>query len=229
MTSKDLFSGHAQQYAVFRPDYPKALYDFIFSHVIDFSAGWDCATGNGQAAKELASRFKKVCATDISEKQMANGFQADNIQYSVSPAEKTNFSDNTFSLITVAQAAHWFKLNEFYEEVKRVAKSKCVLAIWGYGLLCVNPEFDIQLQKFYKEVVGPYWDPERKLIDASYQTIPFPFREIQTPVFLFTKQWSIDHMQGYLSTWSAVQKYVKTNGHDPVPDFIADSRGFFWE
>ena len=227
MTSKDLFSQHAHLYAAFRPDYPKELYDFIFAHVHDFSTAWDCATGNGQAAKELASRFKQVYATDISEKQMSNGYQTPNIKYSVSGAEQASFPDSSFDLITVAQAVHWFKLDRFYAEVDRVAKENSVLAIWGYGLLSVNPEFDRKLQKFYKEIVGPYWDPERKLIDESYQTIPFPFREILPPVFSFTKNWDIQQMQGYLSTWSAVQKYIKATGRDPLPDFISDCQGTF--
>jgi SAM-dependent methyltransferase len=227
LTTKDLFSANAPQYAAFRPDYPAALYDFIFSYVKNFSAAWDCATGNGQAARELSARFQQVQATDISEKQMLSGFQAANIQYAISPAEQTNFPDNFFDLITVAQAAHWFKLDKFYEEVKRVARPDAMLAIWGYGLLSVNPAFDQKLLKFYKEVVGPYWDPERKLIDESYQTIPFPFREIPSPAFSFTKQWNIQHLQGYLGTWSAVQKYGKANSHDPVSDFMADSQDAF--
>ena len=109
MTPKDLFSSHANEYAAFRPDYPNELYDFVYSHVKDFDSAWDCATGNGQAAKHLAGRFKKVFATDISEKQIANGFQADNIFYSVCPAGQSEFQSDQFDLITVAQAAHWFK------------------------------------------------------------------------------------------------------------------------
>ena len=72
MNSKDRFSEHAQAYSVFRPTYPKELYDFIFSHVQEFDAAWDCATGNGQAAFELAKKFKRVEATDISQSQLAN-------------------------------------------------------------------------------------------------------------------------------------------------------------
>jgi SAM-dependent methyltransferase len=229
MTTKDLFSSHANQYATFRPDYPNELYEFIFRQVTSFSSAWDCATGNGQAAKVLSEKFDRVHATDISEKQMANGFQAANIVYSVSPAEKTNFQDQTFDLITVAQAAHWFKLDLFYEEVKRVAKPGCVLAIWGYGLLRVNPVFDEQLHDFYKNVVGPYWDPERRLIDESYATIPFPFQEITCPRFSFTKQWNITHLAGYLNTWSATQKYVAATHSSPVGQFIAANARSFGE
>jgi SAM-dependent methyltransferase len=229
MTPKDLFSSHADQYAAFRPDYPNELYEFIFRHVTSFSSAWDCATGNGQAAKVLSEKFESVQATDISEKQMANGFQASNITYSVSPAEKTNFQNQTFDLITVAQAAHWFKLDLFYQEVKRVAKPGGILAIWGYGLLRVNPAFDEQVKDLYKNVVGPYWDPERRLIDESYATIPFPFQEIPCPGFSFTKQWNMTHLAGYLNTWSATQKYIAARQSNPVDKFIEASAQFFGE
>jgi hypothetical protein len=229
MTPKDLFSANANQYAAFRPDYPNELFDFIFSQVKNFSTAWDCATGNGQAAKMLSLKFAQVLATDISENQMENGFRAPNIIYSVSPAEKSSFPDQIFDLITVAQAAHWFKLDLFYDEVRRVAKPGCVMSLWGYGLLSVNPDFDWQLKDFYKNVVGPYWDPERRLIDESYTTIPFPFQEISCPLFSFTKQWSIAHLEGYLNTWSATQKYIAAMNSNPVTKFIADNANAFGE
>jgi ubiquinone/menaquinone biosynthesis C-methylase UbiE len=224
MKAKDLFSGNASDYATFRPDYPAALFEFIFNQVKEFDTAWDCGTGNGQAAKVLAEKFNAVHATDISDKQMANGFQAPNIFYSVSPAEKTLFSDQQFDLITVAQAAHWFKLDGFYKEVKRVAKPNAVIALWGYGLLSINPNFDVALTEFYKNVIGPYWDPERKLIDQQYQTIPFPFAEIKAPNFHFAKQWDLAQLEGYLTTWSAVQKFIKANGTNPVTTFIESTK-----
>src|SRR5882672_948119 len=119
---KDLFSAQAKQYAAFRPTYPEALYDFIFQHVHGNENAWDCATGNGQVAQRLARQFKKVYATDISQKQLDQASPANNIHYAVSPAESTPFPDHQFDLITVGQALHWFDLDKFYAEVKRVIK-----------------------------------------------------------------------------------------------------------
>lgn len=220
MSTKDLFSGHAAQYANYRPDYPKALFDFVFKHLSNFDTAWDCATGNGQAAKVLSARFKKVIATDISEKQLANGYRAENIHYSLSPAENTIFNDNTFDLITVAQAAHWFQLDNFYKEAQRVAKHGSLISIWGYGLLSINDEFDAHLKRLYKTTVGPYWDAARKLVDEEYKTLLFPFKEIQSPSFYSIKNWNAVQVQGYLETWSAVQSYIKINGQNPIPNFM---------
>ncbi len=218
---KDRFSNHAKQYATFRPTYPKALYDFIFTHVKNFDTAWDAGTGNGQVARDLSVKFKKVYATDISEKQLANAYQTENIFYSIA-GEETMFADHQFDLITVAQAIHWFDIPKFYKEVRRVANNDALLAVWGYSLLSVAPEIDEVLKHFYTKVVGPYWDKERKLIDDHYKSIPFLFDEISTPEFKFSLDWTLAEFQGYISTWSSVQKFIQVNQVNPVENFMKE-------
>ncbi len=217
MSKKDYFSGHAKLYASFRPTYPKALYQFIFEHVKEFDTVWDCATGNGQVAQYLAKRFNKVLATDISQQQLDNAYQAENIFYSVAAAEKTNLPDQSIDLITVAQALHWFTAEDFYTEVMRVAKPGAIIAVWGYNVLSVSYEVDKIIENFYLNTTGSYWDERRKLVDDGYQTLPFPFKGIAFPEIEMEAAWSLKHLTGYLTTWSATQKFIKVNGFDPVP------------
>ncbi|MBK5278485.1 MAG: class I SAM-dependent methyltransferase [Bacteroidia bacterium] len=223
--SKDRFSDQAREYATFRPRYPQALYDFIFSHVKKFDVAWDAGTGNGQVARDLSKLFSTVYATDISVKQLANAYRADTIMYSLA-GEETEFPDGKFNLITVAQAIHWFDMPKFYE-VNRVATKEALLAVWGYSLLSITAPIDKRLQLFYTKVVGPYWDAERKLIDEQYKTIPFPFVEIPTPEFNFSVEWTLAEFEGYLSTWSAVQKYIQANHKNPVEDFMKEIHPFW--
>ena len=218
---KDNFSKQSDLYSKFRPVYPQDLYDFIIGHLKEKQIAWDCGTGNGQAAQELSRYFEKVFATDISQKQIDNAYQANNIFYSVQPAEKTNFPDNSFDLITVSQALHWFQFDEFYSEVKRVAKPDAWIAVWMYGLLNISPEVDeLVCVQFYKNTLGIYWDYERKFVDENYSTIPFPFREIQTPSFKIHYKWTLQELEGYLNTWSALQKFIAVNQFNPVDDII---------
>ena len=216
MSKRDYFSGHSKLYATFRPTYPEALYQFIFKHLNSKSIAWDCATGNGQVARYLSARFEKVLATDIRQQQLDNAFQAENILYSIASAEKTNFPDQSTDLITVAQALHWFTAEDFYGEVNRVAKPGAIVAIWGYNVLSASPEVDKIIEDFYLNTTGPYWDERRKLLDDEYQTIPFPFEKIPFPKIEMETAWSLEHLTGYLSTWSATQKFIKVNGFDPV-------------
>src|SRR3954463_16650076 len=86
--------------------------------------------------------------------------------------------DKNFDLITVAQAIHWFDFEAFYKEVKRVIKPNGILTVIGYGLFSIDKDTDAVINRFYREVTGPYWDKERRFVDEHYQTIPFPFKEI---------------------------------------------------
>ncbi len=92
----------------------------------------------------------------------------------------------------------------------------------GYSLLRISPEIDPIISHFYTQVIGPYWDQERKLVDEQYRTIPFPFQEVQTPSFEFSFHWTLEHFLGYISTWSSVQKYIRQNGNDPIEKLGAE-------
>jgi len=222
---KDNFSRQADLYSRYRPAYPQELYDFILNHIDIKQVAWDCGTGNGQAARELAKYFEKIFATDISQKQIDNAHQAKNIFYSIQPAEQTNFPDKTFDLITVSQALHWFQFDKFYTEVNRVAKPGAWIAVWMYGLLSISPETDeLVAVQFYKNTLGTYWDYERKFVDDNYSTIPFPFQEIQTPLFEIHFEWTLEELQGYFNTWSALQKFITANQTNPVDDLMKKIR-----
>jgi SAM-dependent methyltransferase len=217
---KDYFSGHSKLYATFRPTYPEDLYQFIFKHVTNFDCAWDCATGNGQVAKRLAKQFQTVHATDISQQQLEHAVQLKNIQYNVSGAENTDFQNQQFDLITVGQAMHWFNLDKFYAEVKRVLKPTGVLAVWGYSVCSVNVAIDAIFTDFYKDTVGPYWDSARKMVEDEYEGMPFPFVEIASPKFSIEVNWTLEEFGGYLTTWSATQKFIKDKNFNPVPDVV---------
>jgi SAM-dependent methyltransferase len=225
---KDNFSRQASDYAKYRPDYPSELFDFILSHVKERTAAWDCATGNGQTAKVLAGFFEKVNATDISQKQIDNAYAAPNIIYAVESAEATSFNDDQFDLVTVSQALHWLQFEKFYPEVKRVTKNGGWIAAWTYSLPAISAEIDKLVDEgFYKNVIGAYWDAERKHVDSHYTTIPFPFKEIDCPGFSIRFNWTLADLRGYINTWSAVQKFIKANNFNPVDELIEKVRPFW--
>lgn len=213
---KDNFSTASDQYAQYRPTYPAALFDYLNSIVAAKEAAWDCATGNGQVARQLAPFFRQVFATDISAAQLAHAAALPNIQYSVQPAESTQFDNNVFDLITVGQAVHWFSFAGFYGEVKRTARNNALLVIMGYGKLAISPQLDAIVEHLYSNIIGAYWDAERRYVDEGYKTIPFPFAEISAPEFRNSYAWTFAHLIGYLKTWSAVKHYEQQHGVDPV-------------
>lgn len=218
--AKDLFSSQADAYAKYRPTYPQELYDYILPFVKEKEFAWDCATGNGQAAKVLADVFKIVEATDISEAQLKNAVQKENIHYQICPAEKTPFADNSFNLITVATAYHWFDWAAFHSEATRVGKKDCVVTVWAYNIVvCQDATVDALIRDYYFNTIYKYWDKERRHVENSYKTVDFDFSPLPSKDFEIVKHWTKKDILGYLETWSALQNYIKQNGTSPLPAF----------
>lgn len=213
---KDRFSGHAADYAKFRPSYPQELFAYLVSLAPAHHLAWDCATGNGQVAGQLAEYFAAVVGTDISGNQLRNAVQKPNITYKVEQAEQASFADSSVDLVVVAQAVHWFEFELFYQQVKRVLRPEGIIAVISYGLLKTNTAIDETIERLYSLTLNKYWDFERSYIDENYRTIPFPFKELDAPCFAINYSWTIEELLGYLNTWSAVKNYQNENNHNPV-------------
>jgi SAM-dependent methyltransferase len=223
MNFKDHFSKQAADYAIFRPGYPRELFDYLVSVAPSRRVAWDCGTGSGQAAISLASVFDCVIATDASEKQIANAQPHDRVEYRVAPAENSGIDSATIDLIIVAQALHWFDLDRFYAEAQRVLKRDGVLAASAYNLLHIEPRIDEVVNRYYYEVVGSFWPPERELVE-QFADIPFPFHKIDPPKFEMTADWNLNHLVGYLRTWSSTQRFVAATGSDPLEQIVDELR-----
>ena len=212
----DNFSKQADSYQKFRPSYPSKLFEFLSSQTNEHNLAWDCGTGNGQSAISLTDYYKKIYATDPSEKQIENAKVHKKIIYQVETAEKTNLVSKSVDLITVAQAVHWFDFDKFYAEVKRVLKEDGIIAVWTYGLPTIEKHIDKIIKHFHDNIVGEFWQDENRLIEKEYTTIPFPFEEILTPNFSIQKEITFNETIGLLKTWSATQKYTDNFHKDPI-------------
>jgi ubiquinone/menaquinone biosynthesis C-methylase UbiE len=219
---KDHFSARSEDYAKHRPRYPATLFEYLASLTSEHERAWDCATGNGQAALGLAPYFTQTIATDASQSQLANALPHEKIVYRVAAAERTDIEAASVDLVTVAQALHWFELEAFYAEVKRVLKPAGALAVWAYNLLLIAPAIDALVNEFYDATVGPYWPPERSLLEDGYRSLAFPFREVEPPDVQMEARWNLRDLAGYLRTWSATKRFIAARGFDPVTDLTKE-------
>lgn len=229
MAFKDYFSRQATDYAIYRPRYPAELFAWLAQQATHHDQAWDCATGNGQAAIALTQYFQHVMATDGSANQISQAAAHPQVTYQVALAEQSQLAAKTIDLITVAQAAHWFDLEKFYVEVCRVAKPGGILALWRYGMPALNsPALDTVLQDFHNNVLGPFWPPERVIVEAGYDTLPFPFQEILPPPFSMEAEWTLPQLLGYFSTWSGTQNFMAARGYNPL-EALAVEMETLWE
>lgn len=228
MTYINHFNQGSDKYIRFRPDYPEALFTYLLSLLNKTAQVWDCGTGNGQAAVSLAKQFKRILATDINLQPLEMASHKSNVHYICCSAEKTPFLDHTIDLVTVAQALHWFNLENFYKEVRRVAKPSSIIAAWCYSLGMINVDVDPLINMLYTDILGDkYWPTERRYIDTYYQTISFPFVTIEAPSFTIEKKIDFFSLIGYLNTWSAVKEYQKRQHANPI-DLIYEKLLFAW-
>lgn len=212
---KDHFSGHADRYARYRPQYPPALFEYFATLTPRHERALDCATGSGQAALGLAAHFDCVVATDGSIQQLQHAHAHPRVHYVCNLAEQPAFKDASFDLVTVAQAAHWFDHARFYAGVRRVLRPEGALAVSTYGMARIDPAIDVEVDRFYNDVIGRYWPPERRYIESLGRDMPFDLREEPAPPFEMVVHWDLDTYLGYVETWSAVQRYTKEIGVNP--------------
>lgn len=222
MTFADHFSGVSAAYATFRPRYPDALFEFLAREAPARSEAWDAGTGSGQAAVGLARYFRHVTATDASGAQIERATPHANIEYRVGRAETSGLNAASVDLVTAAQALHWFDRPRFWAEARRVLRPRGLIAVWAYHLLAISPRIDAMVRRFYSDVVGPYWPPERRLVEERYQSIEFPFAESAAPDFEIEQSLSLDDVAGYIRTWSATRAFIRHHGRDPVDDLVRE-------
>ena len=211
----DHFSAVAAQYANARPEYPRALFDWIASVGPSRTLAWEPGCGSGQATRDLATIFQRVHATDPSAAQVAQATGPANATFAVEPGEQCALPDASVDAICVAQALHWFDLPRFFAECERVLKPGGMLIAWGYQDIVVPQAIDATVADFQREILA-YWPPERDFIDEGYASFAFPFARVDTPQLELVAEWTLPRMLGYFSSYSATKRYIDAQGRDPV-------------
>lgn len=210
------FSRVARSYATSRPGYPDELFAWLASQARRRELAWDTATGSGQAALGLAQHFDRVIATDVSAEQIRHARAHPRVEYRVAGAEASGLAAASVDLVVAAAAIHWFDLDRFYREARRVARPGGVLAAWTYHVAHVEPPFDQVLGPFYRDLVAPYFAPGARLVDDRYRAIVLPGTALEAPAFTVTVRWTAAAILDFVRSWSGVQSYVEATGKDPV-------------
>lgn len=217
----DHFSIQADRYSLFRPLYPDELYAWLTGQANGHGVAWDCGTGSGQVARGLAGRFERVIAMDASLRQLAHAEVGAGVDLVAGRSDVAPLRAGVVDLIGMGAAIHWFVGDAFYQEVRRVARPGALIAAWTYWLMDAGDDVTPVVQRFRRDVAFDWWPEGREWVENEYRTLPFPFDEIAAPQFVARAAWTVEHVAGYISTWSAVQRYRAATGQDPIPELRA--------
>ena len=223
VTFKDHFSQVAAGYAAHRPVYPLELVQRLAALVRTPELAWDAGCGSGQLSRQLADRFQRVVATDASSAQIAAAPAHPRIEYRLERAEESGLRARSVDLCAAAQSAHWFDLDRYYAEVRRVSRPGGVIALVTYAWMSVGPEVDAVLAAFRHEI-GPWWPPERQPVDELYGALAFPFDEVEVAPLDMVARWTVADLAGHLATWSSSQALVRAEGPERLEALLKPLR-----
>jgi len=224
MTERHFETGGAA-YAAFRPTWPPELVPAIVGPLTEHALDVGC--GTGQLARCLADSFARVTATDPSASQVAHAVPHPRIRYRIEAAEQIGLPDDSVDLVVAGQAAHWFELDGFYAEARRVARPDARLALVTYGVPCLDGPGRDRLDRFYWHDIHGFWPAPRRHVERAYRDLPFPFVELPWPALAIERRWTVDELLGYVGTWSAVRR-ARTAGRGALFDRFAEELREAW-
>lgn len=138
MDNTKLFSGKAEDYNKARPGYSNEFIEYLYNE-IGFNKNSviaDIGSGTGKFSRYILDRDSKVFCVEpnedmrkMAEKELSNYSNFISVK---GEADNTTLENNSVDFITVAQAFHWFDVEKFREECRRILKSEGkVILIWN--------------------------------------------------------------------------------------------------
>ncbi|MCL7743343.1 class I SAM-dependent methyltransferase [Guyparkeria hydrothermalis] len=221
------FESGGNAYARHRPDYPSELVDTLSAACRGNVLAVDVGSGTGQLTATLTNHFERVIGIDPSINQLRNAVQHPRIEYRQGPAEALPVADDSADLVVTAQAAHWFDLDRFYSETRRILRPGGAVALVSYGVPYIESGANSAFQRFYWQELPAFWPKERHHVETGYADLPFPFEEFDTPKLYIRKAWNLSDFLGYLDTWSAKKRAVAL-GHENLFKSFAETLQRDW-
>lgn len=145
---KKLFGPEAKNYTKYRNPYPQELFGLLVQQIPKrATAILDVGCGTGKSTEPLLETGLEVAGVDhdpqmIEEAEDQAKLKNLHINYRVSEAEHLPFTDDSFDVITIGTAFHFFVNENAISEIKRVLKPHGLLFIYWVLTTKEVPEED---------------------------------------------------------------------------------------
>ena len=224
----------ARRYAAGRPYHQDIPIDNIRTFLqIDgkLGAAIDVACGTGMSSIALKAVAERIIGCDISPEMIAQVPDDDFIAYFVCAAEVLGTADESFDLMTVSSAFHWFDRETFLSEARRVLKPGSTLVIYNNAFtskMAGDPSFSEWHQETYaqKFPMPPRNTQPFDETDAETAGFRFQHSENYTNDVVFDK----NQLISYLTTQTNVIAAVEggTSSIEDVQEFLDRELGRFF-
>lgn len=152
------FGDIAARYAALRPQYPKALFDFLEAHLEGpRRLAVDLGAGPAKASVDLAQRFDRVAAVEPDARMLAAAPDNPRIERINCASEDADFPDGGVDCVISATAFHWMDQDAVTAKVARWLRPGGVFFPFLYGPFFVTGSARDVFQRHWK-LWSPFMD-----------------------------------------------------------------------
>ncbi len=178
--NNDIFDDVATIYSKYRPSYPEKYINYLISkcNLNENSLIADIGSGTGILTKQFLDKNLRIIGVEPNEnmRKISRKFLSNYKNFiSIDGNDKnTNLEENSVDLITVAQAFHWFDVDAFRKECKRILKPNGkVCIIWNKldttnNIVKEEKDIDYKYTNQYKEINNILEDEKRELLIKDF-------------------------------------------------------------
>jgi ubiquinone/menaquinone biosynthesis C-methylase UbiE len=204
------FSDRVDNYQRFRPSYKDETIDYIFDNfgLSKKSVLADIGSGTGIFTEKILQKCKKVYAVEpntemrtAAEKRLSinKSFQSIN-----GTSENTTLDNESIDAITVAQAFHWFNIEDTKKEFKRILKKDTfVFLIWNNRV--TNTPFLKEYEEILVNKIPEYTEVNHNNITEDIIKT-FLIRDYSKVIFRNNQIFDLEGVFGRLSSSSYTPK-----------------------
>lgn len=223
--SKKRFSNRAENYKKYRPHYPSEIIDFLTdTHILNKdSVVADIGSGTGFLSELFLQNGNLVYCVEPNDNMRQAAEQSfktlPNFRSINGSAEATELSENQVDIITVAQAFHWFDIDEIRVEFSRILKNNgYVILIWNVRKNDAN-----EFMKSYEDLLNKYGKSKISHGDKIRIERFFSNGKFQTKIFKYSQILDFEGLKGRMLSSS----YIPTEEDPNFKDMISELKNVF--
>jgi ubiquinone/menaquinone biosynthesis C-methylase UbiE len=205
---KKQFGNQAENYTKYRKPYTNKLYDFLFSLVSENKKILDVACGTGKSTEQMVGDGIEVVGCDhdslmIEEAKKQSIINNLPIKYIVADVENLPFKGQSFDVVTVGTAFHWFVNEKSISEIKRVLKNNGLFFVFWTMTTKEVPEEDSIPRSFYSSFKWDRVPAELRNLDYIANFLKENgFTNVGTKRINFTHNDTVEDQVGLMKTAS---------------------------